>query len=1133
MHLLSRKSVQVALFSLAVTILTLVSPPQSGAQTFRGAINGTVDDRTGAAIPNATVVAVQTDTGATHTTISSSAGEFVFQDLPLGLYSVTVSFSGFQTVKTDKIQVSAGTAYTLPIVLPLSSSTTTIEVDAAGVALDTTSVTQTTNISSEVVNDTPMNGRDFTQLISVAPGFGGYSAGGFGSVNGTRANQVNWQIDGVDNNDLWHNVPAVNQGGVEGIAGITLPLDSIEQFSQQTQSTAEAGRNPGGLVNIVTKSGTNTIHGSVYYFNRNELFSANSPFANGAPKNKLRNQQYGASFGGPIKKDKLFYFFNYEKQQFIITSPAAATEPTTAFQTDSTALLSQFGLTPTSVATASLATFWPSDILNCPTVNSSCDSANNYSNAAPITGYSYNGVGKLDYKISSKHDLALRMFGGQGNQTAPVGTVVPYYFEEGPIHVYNWSAVVNSVLTQRFTNQLLLGVNYFNQIFFDANHSFNPAAIGFNTGSAFPELAGVPGIKITGFDNLQNATPPSGRNDITGQLSDSASLVFGKHELRFSGEFRRGYVNEFYHRKTRGNFSFPGTQGPWGYVADPTSASFGYQSAPCASNYGYSETTPTAAQQAYVNNLAAQANGSQVLALADFLIGCTQQAQIVRGDTERWVYVNNFSGSAADAFQITPRFNVNYGIRYDYLGPMHDDQKDLSVFRPDNPNAVNGLVFQGNQINSLFPKTTYDFSPRVGFSYQPPSNYGQGVVIRGGLGMFFDQPNLNPFLDNRPPNGGASGAESNPGGPAPVSSLSNSNLVILPNVLLFPTTTAYDPNTNYNLFSISPNLRPAYTFNFNLNLEKSLGSKAIFTLGYVGSESRKLLSNIDINQAALGSTSLGTAAQNLTRPYGHAFPNYGTINQVSSIGNSNYSSLQTTLKTNQWHRFTSQFSYTWSHGLDELTQYRNANITNALCFHCDYGNMDYDTRHAFVTYFTYDVPGSSHGPSWLSNGWQVNSLVTFHSGQPFTVYTGNDTSGTGEGEDRVDIVPGVSPYAGASKSIVNGLVQWVTPGAFTNPSSPSFGDMRRNQLTAPGYGDVDLSVFKNTKFSIGEHPINTQFRVEMFNLFNRANLAPPDGSIGDGAAFGTIGSTIGYYNGAPGIGPGEPFNTQFALKIIF
>lgn len=1119
------RRIHILLLNLSI-LLTLCSSAM--AQTFRGGINGTVTDVQGAFIANAGVTATNVDTGVAHSTTTSSGGEFLFQDLPLGSYTITVTETGFSTAKFDKVAVSAGTTYTLPVKLAVSASNTTVEVDAGAVALDTTTATQTTNISSEVVNDTPMNGRDFTQLIAIAPGFGGYSAGGFGSVNGTRANQVNWQIDGVDNNDLWHNVPAVNQGGVLGIAGIVLPLDSIEDYSQQTQSSAEAGRNPGGVVNIVTKSGTNTIHGSAYYFNRNELFSANSPFANGAPKGKLRNQQYGLSFGGPVIPNKLFYFFNYEKQQFIIASPASTTEPTTAFQTDATALLSQFNLKPTTVATASLAAFYPTAILNCPTINSSCDSANNYTSAAPITGYSYNGVGKLDYTITPKHTLALRMFGGQGNQTAPVGTLDPYFFEQAPIHVYNWSAVVNSVLTQRFTNQVLLGVNYFNQIFFDVNHNMNPVSFGFNTGTAQPLLSGAPGIKINGFDNLQNATPPSGRNDVTGQVTDTASLVLGKHELRFSGEFRRGYVNEFYHRKTRGNFSFPGTQGPWGYVAGT-----GFNSAPCQATYGYAAPTP--AQLAYVSNLSAQANGAQILALGDFLIGCTQQAQIVRGNTEREVYVNNFSGSASDAFQLSHSLNVNYGVRYDYLGPMHNGTQDLSVFRPTASNAVNGLVFQGAQVADLFPRTTYDFSPRFGFAFQPA--HTSGTVLRGGIGMFFDQPNLNPFLDNRPPNGGASGAESNPGGPAPVSTLSASNIVITPGTLLFPTTTAYSATTNYNLFSISPNLRPAYTFNFNLNIEKSLGTKTLFTIGYVGSQSRKLISNIDINQAALGTSQLGTSAQNATRPYGKLFPNYGSINQVSSIGNSNYSSLQTTLKTTGWHHLNSQFSYTWAHGLDFLTQYRGANITNSACVKCDYGSMDYDTRNNFTSYITYDIPGGKFLPG-LTSGWQVNTLLAYHSGQPYTVYTGNDSSGTGEGEDRVNVVPGVSPYKGSSKSIVSGQAQWITAGAFTDPSlaaSPvySFGNMRRNQLVAPAYGSTDFSVFKNNKFAIMDHPIQTQFRVEMFNLFNRANLAPPDNYLGDGSAFGTITQTIGFYNGAPGIGPGEPFNTQIALKILF
>src|SRR5882724_10833466 len=283
-----RRLIVAMLFVLSVGLPAM-------AQTFRGAINGTVTDPSGAVVPGAQVKAVNKATGIEHATLSTSDGQFAFQDLPVGEYSVVIAAQGFPVLTVDNILVSQGTIYTLPASLKISQQATTVEVSAAALTLDTTSETQTTVLTGSDLQTLPLNGRDFTQLISVTPGFGGYSAGGFGSLNGTRANQVNWQIDGVDNNDLWHNVPAVNQGGVEGIAGIVLPLDSIEQFSQQTQSTAESGRNPGGVVNIVTKSGTNQIHGSLYYFNRNELFSANSPFANGASKGKLRNQQYGGS----------------------------------------------------------------------------------------------------------------------------------------------------------------------------------------------------------------------------------------------------------------------------------------------------------------------------------------------------------------------------------------------------------------------------------------------------------------------------------------------------------------------------------------------------------------------------------------------------------------------------------------------------------------------------------------------------------------------------------------------------------------------------------------------------------------------------------------------------------------------
>ena len=314
---------------LIVVILIALSLAVVGnAQTFRGSINGTVTDPSGGSVPNATVKATEIATGIDHTTTTTNDGLFAFQDIPLGFYKVTVTASGFPAYTVDKVQVVAGQIYTLQVKLTLQQQSTTVEVSAAALTLDTTTQTQTMTISSDVVQDVPLNGRDFTQLIAVAPGYGGYSVGGFGSLNGARANQNNWQIDGVDNNDFWHNIPAVNQGGVSGIAGVVLPIDSIDEFSSQTQSGAESGRNAGGTVNLVIKSGTNTIHGSLYYYNRNEFYGAASPFLPSSTKAPpLRNENYGFSLGAPIIKNKLFTFASYEKQQYIIGLSGIATEP--------------------------------------------------------------------------------------------------------------------------------------------------------------------------------------------------------------------------------------------------------------------------------------------------------------------------------------------------------------------------------------------------------------------------------------------------------------------------------------------------------------------------------------------------------------------------------------------------------------------------------------------------------------------------------------------------------------------------------------------------------------------------------------------------------------------------------------
>jgi Carboxypeptidase regulatory-like domain/TonB dependent receptor-like, beta-barrel len=1059
---------------LAVLFLVLVFVLPANAQTFRGAINGAVTDPSGAVVPAARVKATNKATSIDYATETTSDGQFAFQDLPVGAYKVTVTAAGFPALEVDNLSVTQGAIYTLAAQLKISQQSTTVEVSAAALALDTTTSTQTTLVAGADLQELPLNGRDFTQLISVTPGFGGYSAGGFGSLNGTRANQVNWQIDGVDNNDLWHNIPAVNQGGVLGIAGIVLPIDSIDQFTVQTQAAPESGRNPGGTVDLALRSGGNAFHGSAYYYVRNEAFAAASPFSE--TKKENRNHQFGFSFGGPFIKDRLFFFTTFEKQKFTIGLPGLATEPSAAYQAQALAEMAKFGVPENPVSANLIDNLWPGYAMN------GAATPNNYSSPDPEYGYSYNGLAKLDFKINDKNTFSFHYFIGQGNQVAPVGSAVKDYYEVAPLHVSNYAAAWNSTFSPRLSNQLLSGVNYFRQIFSDFNANFDLSSYGLNLYDGF-NLPGAPNIAITGFDAI-GLTPPEGREDITGHLTDVLSYTVGKHQFRFGGEFRRAQLEEFYHRHALGTFVFDGSQGPW--AGDP-------------------------------------GVDSNVLALADFLAGDVSRSSIAVGDPTRLVLVKTFALFAQDSWQVNPRLNLNYGLRWDYEGPVGNDKKDLSVFVP----SKGGLVFEGDRIDSVYPKYYKNLSPRVGFAYK----LGQrsDFVIRGGFGIYFDTPNLNVFLDNRPSNGAPNGLEGNPAGPTPVQTIPANGYTISSGVPVFnPSTTDCATGNGcgqiYNIFSVSQNFRTPYNYNYNLNIEKSLGRSLLWQIGYVGSAGHRLMTTSDINQAAAGIYATAADLQ-AARPYFAQFPDFGVINEIATNGNSNYNSLQTVLKIREWHRFTSQFTYTWAHGLDDMTQYRGTLPQDSMNLKADYGSMDYDTRHNFTAVLNYELPNASRWRSLLS-GWALSSLISLHTGQPFSVFSSTDTSGTEEGAQRADLIG--DPFAVVSHAFNKSGVTWINPAAFADPAPGSWGTGGRNAFYGPGYASVDFSVLKNTKIT---ERINTQFRIEMFNLFNRVNLAPP--STTNGSGLGITADTIGDWNGAPGIGPGEAFNMQLGLKIIF
>lgn len=1091
----------------AVLTLSLLSALPLGAQTFRGSINGSIADPSGAVIPGAQVTATDVATGVALSTISSGAGEFSFNDIPPDIYTVKVAARGFQTLEVNGVQVLAGKIYTLPVKLSLQQQSTIITVSADALALDTTTTTQTTTLHAAALQDAPLNGRDFTQLMGTSAAFSGY--GNSGSVNGTRADQLNYTIDGTDNNDLYLQTDAVNQGSISGIAGVLYPVDALDEYSLQTTGNSESGRSPGGTLNVTTKSGTNQFHGSIYYYNRNEALAVRSPFtAPGTPEQPLRNQNYGGSLGGPIWRDHTFFFLNYEEQKFIIGLSNTVTEPSPAYETLALAQLNKYGVTPSQVSENILSTFWdPSVIANLAAV------PGNYSTNAPESGYSHNAVAHLDHNFSDRSHLSGRYYFGQGYAAAPdcifVCSYLPEYFQTVPSHISNYDAVWDYSLRPDLTNQVAAGVSYFTQAFADADHSQNPLTLaGLNTGAT---LSGAPQIAINGFDSI-GETPTSGRNDITGQIADTLSWTTGKHQMSFGVEYRRAYIDLYYNWGGRGAFNFgtgPCPLGPWAAGAP----------APCG------------------NGSVADTN---ILYLADFLAGYSYQSSITLGTQERFIYAHTGTAFAEDSWQLLPRINLNLGLRYDYQQPFYTNEANLSYFDPSN----GGLVVAGGSSSSpyIYPSNKLDLSPRLGIAYQLRNS----TALRANFGIYYDQPAGQAFFGNIGiPNGGAGGANNNPVGSEP-----NQSIVIGAPSPLGPVwtddqstpifTPAEGEPTGSNvvsIYSVTRNFKTPYAEMFGLNVEQSLGKEWQLNVGYVGSLSRHNLVLQDINQSGLGEdqnpatvTVNGNVftAQQASRPYFNQYPNLGIINQINSAAASSYNALQVTLRSNAWHGLASQFAYAWSHSMDDSTEF-NIVPQDSLDLQGDWGNSQYDIRNHLAGYLNYAVPGFHRGPKLLTNGWEVNSILKFQNGEPVNVLSGEDNSGTGENEDRASIT---GPALNANRSVQqNSYAQYLNPNSFAVPTYGTYGNLGRNQVVGPGFGDMDLSLLKN--FPLYRERVHAQFRVEMYNVFNRTNLAQPLNALGDGSSFGWSTSTIGIEYGAPGIGSGEPYNTQLCLKILF
>jgi len=596
------------------------------------------------------------------------------------------------------------------------------------------------------------------------------------------------------------------------------------------------------------------------------------------------------------------------------------------------------------------------------------------------------------------------------------------------------------------------------QTFQDEDIGFSSLALGLNTGST---IAGAPTIRISGFDSV-GATQPAGRTDTTGHITDNLSYTVGRHELKMGGEYQRAVLDVAYFNNVRGTFSFDGTRGPW--ASDSTLS-------------------------------------STLKALADFLAGYPSNASgatINRGEPEPIYLVNSGDAWFHDNFQLSPQLNINFGVRYDYYGVLHDSKNNLANFVP-------GTGFTTGQ---LYPKTPLDFAPRFGFSYAP--KWARRLVIRGGYGIFYDVPPVNAFASASSSNGAATGIAYNPGGPNPVYALTATNVVLQSGVPVFGNSVAKPP---FGASSVTQQFKMPYAQNYNLNIQVQLTKSTLLQAGYVGNVAEHLLTLLDINQLING-----------VRPLAQQYPTLGAINQLNTNANSHYNSLQASLRQQLWHGLAANPNYTWSHAIDDDSSYTAPMDSYNLAL--DKGNSTSDTRHIVTGFISYELPQLGHFAPRLTKRWQLNSLLTFTSGSPINITTGKNTDLTGENKDRVNLIG--NPFANVPVLTGTLAMQYLNPAAFAVPASGTYGNLGRDAIYGPGFGSFDFSIFKHTPIT---ERIKSELRIEILNLFNRTNWASPTTSFSS-ASFGELTQTK---NGssAPGLGFGEPRNVQLGLKLIF
>ncbi len=1162
-----KKSVGVLAVFFAALIFSLPAFPQGNT----GRMLGTVTDQTGGYVAGATVTVTDPSRGVTQSLITDSDGAYIAINLIAGTYTLRAEFKGFKTFERKNIIVEVGKDVRVDAVLQAGSQTETITITEEVPMVDTTSTTLGGTISNQTINEIPLNGRNYQNLLTLRPGTTVYPGGGpwTQTTNGARPEDTSYLVDGLSNDEAFMGFSVTNAAAVAGDAATILPIDAIQEFNTQVNPKAEFGWKPGAITSVGLKSGTNQIHGSAYAFGRSDSFDARNYFNPvGTPKTPVELEQYGATAGGRIIKDKLFWFGGFEFRNYTVGNTIPVNAPTT--------VTAAGGPDPSLSVPDALAGLAAQDIpfsaqslylLGCPAdiapPYTSCTGGTYGPNATggktipggfPDVDSSRNALGKVDYHINEKNTLSGSYFFGNDNITAEdapellpeYGTVIHSRAQAVAGH-YAWTPNAN------WANDLRIGYTRFHLTIIPANVGI---AYQINTGlspSVVATVGGLPNVRIDGFTELggfHNFPKLVGPDNVY-DFVDQVSNLRGKHAMKFGGEVRIDKVNQGTYRGGRGRIRF-------------------------RANGAFDGSTP----------------------LESFLAGTPHDTSILAGDPVRHMTQNLFAGFFQDDWRVSRNVTINMGLRYELQGVPSDSNNQLGNFEPSV-----GLEQVGKNIGSLYKKDPTNFAPRFGVAWDVTGN--GTTVVRGGVSIVYDLLSMSTFLSQQDTNNTVTlGANVVPTGAAiqvggvttpgignivasgitlPASELNwNGSSVggtgIYPSNLVsqvacgdgLTVNTPSGPVTDAgpcDIFAMDRNYKTPYVTTWTLGIQHAFSGKLSLDAAYVGNHGSRLTGIQDINQPALGS-SYTDAGNQPSRPLYAQYPYLGFVNYYSNIYRSNYNGLQVTFTGRNYHNLDFVAGYTYSHAIDNQSYNWNQYLPqNSLAPGLEYGASDFDIRHRFTLSATYNIPGRK-GYAQMLEGWQLNGILTLQTGQPWQAFdTSNDFSGTAEFADRWNIYGSPSNFgSGGQNSIplctgdvndpASGSCSYASPGGTVSlspaqanaawgqcltlanatpgmtaslaaavgggtggcyvsrngksfllpPAFGTFGNSGRNIFRDTGFHDLDLSVSKNWKFY---ERLTVQFRAEFFNITNHPNFANPFGGTSGFGAGATADPSVG------------------------